>query len=874
VTWGSSAEVGDQVVQPTGLLERDRELGTLRDAAASAAVERRGSVVLLAGEAGIGKSSLVQTWAEGLGGGVRVLVGWCDDFLTRRPLGPLHDIARATADPLREAITRADTSAVLDAMLVELDHPLRATALVLEDVHWADEATLDVVRYVGRRIERLPALLVLTYRDDAVDADHPLHGVIATLPRGVVHRTQLRPLSASAVSMLTANTPLDAAEVARVTAGNPFFVTEILREGGRVPASVADAVRAQVQTLPTAARSIVERLSILPAGADRDLLQPLGVVPEALAAAEARGVLVVTEHEVRFRHELARLAVQATLPAATRIGHHEAVLDRLLSLDREDTELLHHAMEAGRGEVVADRGPRAAHQAFRAGANREAASHQRNVLAYAHLLEPTVHAQLLEEQAWTLYNLHRFDEAVLAAEAAVAVRAELGDPVAHGRALTVLSRMRFLANEPEAAIATVEAAAELLDREDDEEVRVEGLVARAVTYAMVEHPAELAMQLTERAVHVTSQLDRSDLRSLALNYRAVSLCAGGGTPDLQDFHEAIRLALQGGHLELAARAYANLTFELLLSREPSQATLPLLAEALAFCEDHDFPSHAFDVRARQAAVVCALGRWEEAERDLRALRETSEQRGLIDLIALESLARIAVRRGDEDADAVLEGAWKLAVRSGAAPYIGLIGVIRLERAWLHAAPDAAACLADLPLERLRPRLRAEALRYAQLAGLEVDVPPDVAEPWASGLRGCWETAAAAWRADQRPYELAVELLASDEVGPTLEALRLFDDLGAAPAARLGRQRLREQGVRRVPRGPQPATREHPAGLTARQAEVLDRLSQGLTNVQIADELVLSVRTVDHHVAAVLQKLGVSSRQEAAARAATLDPGWR
>jgi DNA-binding CsgD family transcriptional regulator/tetratricopeptide (TPR) repeat protein len=861
------------VVVQAALLERESELATLRDAAASAAA-RRGSVVLVSGEAGIGKSSLVQAWVQDPGADARVLVGWCDDLLTRRTLGPLHDIARSTAEPVREAIARSDTGAVLDAMMVELDHPLRPTALVLEDVHWADEATLDVARYVGRRLERLPAMLVLTYREDALDVDHPLHGVLAALPRGAVHRIRLRPLTTSAVAKLTSGTALDVAEVVRVTAGNPFFVSEIVRDGGRIPASVADAVRAQVQTLPPAARTAVERLSVVPGAVERPLVQALGIDPVTLSDAESRGVLLVSESDVRFRHELARMAVRASLPAASRIAHHEAVLERLVALDRDDVEVLHHAVEAGRGDVVVDRGPRAAHEAFRAGANREASSHQRNVLAFTHLLEPAVHAQLLEEQAWTLYNLHRFDEAVRAAEVAVEVRAELGEPTAHGRALTVLSRMRYLANDPEAAIAAVEAAASILDRDEDEEVRVEGLVARAVTYALVEHPADLAMRLTAQAVDRTAHLDRPDLRSLALNYRAVSQCAGGGTPDIEDFHEALRLALEGGHLELAARAYANLSFELLLSREPSQATLPLLDEALAFFEDHDFASHAFDVRARQAAVICALGRWEEAERELRALRETTEQRGMIDLIALESLARIAVRRGDEDADELLEGAWKLAARSNAVPYMGLIGVIRLERAWLHGTADAAELLTDLPLERLRPRLRAEALRYAQLAGVEVEVPGDVSEPWASGLRGDWEAAAEGWRADRRPYELAVELQSSGRAEPMLEALRLFDDLGAAPATRLVRQRLREQGVRSLPRGPQPTTRQHPAGLTARQAEVLDRLQEGKTNVQIADELVLSVRTVDHHVAAVLQKLGVSSRHEAAAAAGTLDLGWR
>lgn len=860
-------------VSTGALLERDHELDVLRSLA-SAAAEGHGCVVAVSGEAGIGKSSLLDAWCRDLDPDTRLLTGWCDDFLTKRTLGPVRDIARRTGGALAEAVAASSTSAVLDALLAELEQPLHPTVVVIEDVHWADDATLDVLRYLGRRIEPLRAVLVITYRDDELDADHPLHGVLGSL-RAPLHRLALQALSPWAVRQLTGADDPDIAEVVRLTHGNPYLVSEVVRHGlDDLPASVADSVLARVQALPGAAHGVVELLSVIPTAADHDLVASLGIVADDLAVSEARGILTVDAHTVRFRHELTRLAVLGALPVAARIGHHQAVLAHVLGRE-DEAAVLHHALEAGRGDVVVDHGPRAAREAFQLGAHREAVAHQANVLAYADLLDPAQLAELLEQHAWTLYNLHRFDEALAAATRAVAQREELDDPVALARSLIVRSRMDFMVSDPAAAIEGAERAVALLEEHGTDEQRIEGLVARASTYALIEDPPELARQLAEEAVVVTEGLARPDLRSLALNYRAISQCAAGRQPDTDDFREAIRLALEGGHLELAARAWVNLSFELMLSREPTTRTLPVLDEALAFLEDHDFASHAFDIRARKATVRFLVGEWDEAERELRALRETTDQHGLIDLIALESLSRLAVRRGDEGADEVLRGAWGLARRTGAAPYVGLIGVIRLEQSWIDG--DAAAAvtrLAQLPLDRMRPRLRAEALRYAQLAGVEVDVVPGLAEPWASGLRGDWDAAARAWESDGRPYERAVELLASDEPETMLEAVRVLDDLGAVAVARLARRRLRALGVRGIPRGPHTSTRSHPAGLTPRQAEVLDLLAQGMTNNEIAGQLVVSVRTVDHHVAAVLQKLGVSSRHEAAEQAGLLDPGWR
>jgi DNA-binding NarL/FixJ family response regulator len=143
---------------------------------------------------------------------------------------------------------------------------------------------------------------------------------------------------------------------------------------------------------------------------------------------------------------------------------------------------------------------------------------------------------------------------------------------------------------------------------------------------------------------------------------------------------------------------------------------------------------------------------------------------------------------------------------------------------------------------------------------------------AAGLRGDWRAAAAAWERLGAPYEQALELLDSGDVDATLSAITILDKLEAAPAAHIARRRLRDLGVTRVPRGPVPSTRANPAGLTERQLDVLDLVAEGLTNGEIAARLVVSTRTVDHHVSAVLAKLGVTTRKEVARRARQLRDG--
>jgi DNA-binding CsgD family transcriptional regulator len=212
-------------------------------------------------------------------------------------------------------------------------------------------------------------------------------------------------------------------------------------------------------------------------------------------------------------------------------------------------------------------------------------------------------------------------------------------------------------------------------------------------------------------------------------------------------------------------------------------------------------------------------------------------------------------------------AWEPAVTSGSAQYIVPVAIAAVERAWMLDRPEAADPFVARALEVARGWWRDLLLWRLQLIRELLGDPPVRLEPERTSLAGDWRAAAARWRQLQLPFELGIELLQSGDEEAMREALAVFDRLGAEAAGRLARRRLRAAGVRQLPRGPRAATRHHPAGLTERQAEVLELLTEELTNAEIAARLVVSVRTVDHHVAAILQKLGVATRQEAVAAAA-------
>ena len=833
-----------------GLLEREwavRAVLTAVDA-------DQGSVVLLTGEAGIGKTSVVREVTGRLGPATRVLRGACDDMLAPPPLQPVRDAVRGTDGPLARAL--AGGRDLYEPVIQEFTGST-PTVLVMEDVHWADDATLDLLRYLARRVDQLRVVLVLTYRDDEIDARHPLRVLLGALTDVTVHRVALKPLSEDATRSMAAEAGRDADELYRLTNGNPFYLTEALAgPADAVPATVVDATLARLRTLDQESIGAVELLSVI--------RRPLGLKyadylvdgrVDALTRAERRGILEARGGAVAFRHELARRAIEQALPVIRRRALNARIVEVILASGLEGLlyPLVHHAVGAGDVGTIVTYAPRAARDATAAGSHRQALAHYEAVVPYVDRLPTAEQAEVLAGYAWELHIAHRFPEAVARCAEAVDLFEHLGDVVPLTETLLQQSRHCYLAGETDAALAAVDRAFEVAQGND--EVWPTAVAYRGMMLVLTGSPRDAVPQLSQ-AHALAVEAGRTDLAALCLNYLGLAACDLDRPGGLAHLRTSIDAALATGDYEAVARGYTNLVEMLYRARRWDELD-ETIAAGLEFTRERGFGSHTYNLETHRALLMMRRGDLAGAEEHLRWLIDTVDEPGMLSVLSASSLGRVLARRGDAEARSLLADAWQRARAQRSVLGLAYAATAYAEWAWLNTRPEIADRIRDdLGGHTLDEPAFRELARYLALAD-------------AGGAAGCVEDRdLESW--EDTPYERALVLALSAGREATLEGLQILLELGAGPAASLLRRRLKELGVRRIPRGAQTRSRKNPAGLTERQLDVLMLLMHGMTNAEIAEKLVVSVRTVDHHVSAILSRLNARTRRQAAAIARDLD----
>lgn len=831
------------------------------DALHARAGEDTGHTILIHGEAGIGKTSTARQFVERHRDDSHILWGGCDDLLTARPLGPVWDMALDESS-LEAPLRSEDRYEVFHALLDLLSRGLRPTILVIEDLHWADGATLDLVKFLARRITRTHGLLIITYREGAVADEAPLRTALGDVEPWTLERIRLDPLSEAGVRSLVGD-GRDVEHVLSVSGGNPFFVTELAgSDDERVPDSIRDAIRARVSRLTDSGRALIELVSVAPSRIEIVLAKDaLGDVDGALAECEQAGLLEVHGESLSFRHELARRVIESDLTESRRRSLNLTVLEVCERQGRDLARCAHHAREAVDPEAMIRLLPQAARRAAEVESHGEAVATFRALDPYLDRFEPAQRAELL--QLWAHEEYVENNSGKQQINAALDIWRSLDAKEDLGRALLLASRIEWVNTRRQPALDLAHEAVDTLG-----EIGGESLAMAYSTLSqlgMLGNDAETTFHWGEKALDLVGDHE-SEVLVHTLNNLGAMRSMSGYPDGIDDLERSYEISERLGVTHEQIRAAVNAAWTATYWRDLDEADR-WLDLALKPAYEHEQPAFESYVHTIAAVVAEMRGDWDTAESIADRLVKGTKVLGTSRNVASAVIARCSVRRGRDDAWERAVAAFDGALAAGEVQRSGPAGQAIAEYAWLGGSlsDDVRSQLLGVMDECIRLDAvwhAGDIAQYLWLAG-EIDaIPERVAEPHLLLANGDWRGAAAFWEEHGCPYERAVVLSTGDDESKLI-ALGLFDDLGGVPAAARLRGELQARGVKGIPRGPQKTTKENRFGLTGRQAEVLALVAEGLTNAEIAERLFVSVRTVDHHVSAVLSKLGVSTREEAA-----------
>lgn len=846
--------------RPVRLLERDRELAVMGETL-SEAVAGSGLGVAVSAEPGGGKTALVEA-AYADPSPVRVLRGACDPLATPRPLGPFRDIAAAAGI----AELRTSEVLLLSQVCEAVYDALREvpTVLVVEDLHWVDAASVEVLRFLARRLGAMPLSLVVTYRDDEVGPGHsarPLLGDFAGLERLTTLR--LEPLSSAAVASLLEGTPLVAEQVHALTAGNPFFVTEVAKDPGRpLPASVRDAVLARTAAMAPEDFEVLQLAAAAPGRLDDRLLPALHVDLPTLRRLHDTGLMQRDRGGLLFRHELARLAVESTIPAGGTARLHARLLDALERLEPHDPAVLtHHAVAAQDAARAGRHAREAAQEAARAGSHTEAAAFLQIALDHLEAGQPRERASLLSQLAYEQYMTNRLAPAIDNVLSTVPLWQQAGDADGLSTAYESCAIFEYYNARRRHAEAHVERAASVAG--DASEPTYGAAVATRGYLALHRGDYQQVLECSAGSGRIARDHDRDDLAVRSELYRRLAGLALEEPGAREAVLDQIEVARAHGLDEVASSGYSNVT-SLDVEQRRLRAAEHLLEESLRFSAERDIPICRLWQTGVRARLRFLLGHWEAALEDAAdVLADAGMPLAVFWPHVVTGL--LAVRRGAPD-DGHLDAAWDLALQLQE-PMRRLAALAALaERMWLTGeedarvvdgvswlvevagAPGSAWAVGDLALWLRRLGL----LPSGSWAG--------VAEPYRLSLEGRHEDAAETWHGIGAAYEQATAGADSTDAARRARAVERLDLLGAVATADRHRHEMRKAGYAAVPQRPHGSTRANPGGLTNRQLDVAKLVARGFTNSEVAGRLFISPKTADHHVSAVLAKLGVRNRR--------------
>ncbi|QEC68752.1 AAA family ATPase [Panacibacter ginsenosidivorans] len=833
--------------------------------------EGEGHCIFISGEAGIGKTSLVKAFCKKVRSSCNIYQGICDALFAPRPLAPLYDILLQIKNDLPDTnpdIT--DRTAFFSRLFYELKNQEKVNIIVFEDIHWADEATLDFIKFLARRITQLQTLFILTYRDNEIDAHHPLRHILGHLNPDSFTRLPLLPLSRQAVEKMADEKGYKGEDVYSISGGNPFYVNEILASYSLgVPENIKDAVLSTYNRLDEITKHIWEILCILPTSFEVSYLEKMEpAYSVAISSCLDFKILVIDNGLISFKHELFRRTIELSLSPLVRVELHRNILNLFLESfekNQQTERIIHHAKNANEYDLVVRYAPLAAKQAASLGAHIEASKLYLSAIEYYQGNDKDTLIGFYDSYAYECYLTNQIKEAIIYTTKALEIRKGKNDIESIGSALRFLSRLWwFDGNRKKAEAFAVKAIEVLADQQSSR--------AKAMAFSNMSQLKMLADQSDEcilwgeKAITMAKELNDEEILSHALNnvgdvYMRSPFSKQKGIELLQ---QSLDIALKNAYHEHAARAYTNLGSSAIVMKDYTLAK-EILEKGIQYCEERDLDSWTAYMMAEKARVYLKTGHWNEAYIMADNLHRDEYLASIVKTGILAVMGTIKARSGDNDVLPMLLESKKIALETMELQRIIPAFVALLEYEWITNRFYIEKEDIDTAINMVKEmgniyennefafwllKSRGDRLELKEkFAGYEINNVNTALK------------AASLWEQLHCPYEQALALFEGKEDDKKI-AVSIMQKLGATAVYEKMKFHMRSSGIKSIPRGIRKSTRANPANLTERELDVLQLLKEGLQNKEIADKLFISPKTVDHHISSIFFKLEVNSRAKA------------
>ncbi|MDU0356277.1 AAA family ATPase [Paraglaciecola aquimarina] len=673
------------------LLERETALSEIFNCIET--MPKSGKILLLSGEAGIGKTTLLEHIRLQIDTTIDMHWSGCDPLFTPRPYAPIYDFAQIFSPTLLCQLESCATPNIIFASFYQaISHLTKPTILVIEDVHWADNASLDLIKYLVRRISFLPCLLCLSYRDDEISQSHPLRSVLTLLPSAHTKRICLTPLGKESVAKLSQKSHYDPDNLHRITNGNPFFVTELLANKQvnqpLIPLSIKEAIGSRVQNLAQGECQLIQLLSLIPYSIPVTLIHALfGENGDSFAmACVARKLLQCDPNQVfRFRHELVRLAILDNQPAHQQKSGHKRILQCLEQtlLSTDSAWLVHHGVGALDEKCVLKYAPIAAANAAALGAHKEAASFYSKALSFVEYADTELAASLHQDWAYEVGLTTHMDQSVIDARRhAISLWRALGRFDKVGENLRSLSRLYWYQGQAEKAERYATEAIQTF-----ESIPASNGLAMAYSMRsqldMLNERTDDAIFWGNKALALAEQFSSPTIKAHALNNIGSALVMQGNTEGETLLEQSLVIAEQNGLHEDVARVYTNFSDYCIRFKKLDMAEA-LTTKGIQYDIAHDLDSWTYYLVGLQALLRQEQGRLIDAQTIASGVQQIDNQTLLMKLPSLIVLGRVSSRLATSDSHDLLCRALEDAESTNEYQYMIPARFALIEHFWLSA----------------------------------------------------------------------------------------------------------------------------------------------------------------------------------------------